>query len=331
MPSRAAKQWRAKIPPRCCASVRRRITSDQGKRGADIAGSSSSLQPRDLDDVLQEVKALQALIKEQQALTRSVSSQTAQVQTRLTEIENHMSKISALKASLTKARDAVQKNPALRPLVENLERLVKQSTPIVRDYKYYILGIAVAMVVVWENRSMFYQSTSEEVADLARRTLEQDSLRQSIQETIQTVANNPSTLRTLNDLVQKLVTHEQTEKDLVNLVVHAVNTPEVQKALLDLLAVVFQDPSLQHLAAEFLLKGLDMDSVKKMLDSQTQELVKVTVKDDAVQQATAIGIHRSLLYTITPSFLWRFIEHDKHVSEASTESVPEVPKDGSSQ
>jgi predicted NACHT family NTPase len=162
------------------------------------------------------------------------------------------------------------------------------------------------------------------VADLARRTLEQDALRLSIQETLATVANSPSTLQTLNDLFQKLITHERTEEDLINLLVHAVNTPQVQKALLGLLEVVLQDPNVQKLSFEFLLKGLDIESVKKMLDAQTQELVRTTVHDDSVQQAAAVGIQRSLWYAITPRVLWRYIVHANDGSDASVSSIEDT-------
>lgn len=285
----------------------------------------------DISNLQQELKALQQLIREQQSqsyhvesLTRSVSQQSAQLELRLESIESHVSKIGAVETIVTGLRDFLQQNPAIRRLLENLGPVVNRGTPFVRQHKYAILGTLATIVVVWKYRAaMFYQRTSEEVADLARRTLEQDSLKQSIQDTLQTVANNPSTLKTLNDLTQELINHEQTQKDLVNLVVHAVDTPEVQKALMDLLQMVFEDPYLQQLTGEFLLKGLDVESVKEMLDAQTAELVRDTVLDDSVQKATAVGAQRTFWYLITPPFLWRFMggkkENDDNRTVAGSE------------
>jgi hypothetical protein len=292
-------------------------------------GRDEGVAKQDLQAVLEEVKAMHALIREQrsrtflmESLTRSVTAQNAQLERRLQEIGNQVVKISTLEQLLNNVRDFLHSRPAIKGVVERLESILERSTPVVKGYKYYLLGTMFIGGLIWRHRAeLVYQRTSVEVADLARRTLEQDALRLSIQETLVTVANSPSTLQTLNDLVQKLITHERTEEDLINLLVHAINTPQVQNALLDLLEVVFQDPKVQKLASEFLLKGLEIDSVKKTLDAQTQELVRTTVHDDSVQQAAAVGIQRSLWYAITPRFLWRYIEHANDDRDGSGSSL----------
>ena len=296
-------------------SIRRKTTSND-------AATKNLVTAKDLQELQLELKTLQELIKNQRAqafqvesLTRTVSTQSSKMEQRLENIESQVLKISALEQVASNleqvansARDFMQQNPAIRAVFENIETIFQRSTPYVKRYKYAILATVLSATIVWKNRAnVLYESASEEVADLARRTLQQESLRLSIQETLHTVANNPSTLQTLNDLIQQIVTHEQTEKDVVGLVVRAANTPEVQTALLELIQVVMKDPELQQLAAEFLLKGLDISSVKEMLDAQTAELVRDTVRNTSVQQATAAGVQRTLWYVIIPPFLWRFV------------------------
>lgn len=300
-------------------SIRTRVPRLSHQRKACFRHETTSTQDPvtgdDIQNLKQELKTLQQLMREHQSqsyhvesLTRAVSEQSTRLEQRLETIETHVSKISGVEQLLTNLRDLMQNNPAFRVVMDNLETIVSRSTPFVRQYKYALLALLASIAIAWRYRaSIFYQRTSEEVADLARRTLEQDSLKQSIQDTLHTVANNPSTLTTLNDLVQELITHERTQQELVNLVVHAVNTPEVQKALLELLEVVFKDPYLQQLTGEFLLRGLDIPDVKAMLDAQTADLVRETVRDDSVQKATAVGVQRALWYSITPPFLWRFL------------------------
>jgi hypothetical protein len=82
--------------------------------------------------------------------------------------------------------------------------------------------------------------------------------------------------------------------------VHAVGTEQVQDALKDLLNIIFQDPKLQEMCGEFLLKGLDVETVRNMLDQQTQGLVKRTVADKDVQNATGDGVRKSLWHALAP-------------------------------
>lgn len=297
------------------------FTSKGGQADEDAA---IAITTQDIQSLKAEMKALQSMLQQSrsqndhiESLTRNLASRTSRIEGRLDEINDHVSKISALEKMVASARDLLQQNPAVQGVVNNLETIVQRSRPYFRNYKYVLLAAGIGVTVVWKYRAnLFYQRTSEEVADLARRTLEQDSLRLSIQETLQTVANSPATLETLNQLIEKLIAHERTQQDLVNLIVFAVQTPEVQAALL----VMLQDPKLQLVAGEFLLKGLDMTSVKEMLDAQTADLTRETVSNDSVQQATAIGLQRTVRYSVTPSFLWRFMERKKEGKQEDGEN-----------
>ena len=97
-----------------------------------------------------------------------------------------------------------------------------------------------------------YQQTSEEIANVAAMTLQQDSLRNTIQETLTTVANSPETLASLSALFQKLISDERTEQHLINLIVRALNSEGVRDAAIYLLDICFQNPDLQSRAGEFL-------------------------------------------------------------------------------
>jgi len=302
-----------------------RIRSAHTTTSVDSSQSQASLQ--------EEIKSLQALLRQSQthqegleSLTRGLAKRTSSMEAKLDDINRHVDKISGMEKVITSVRDFLHDTPAVRGVVDNLETLVSRSRPYLRKNKYIFFGALAVTVVIWKYRSnLVYERTSEEVADLARLTLEQESLRLSIQETLHTIANSPSTLTTLNELLQSLIRHERTQQDLVNLLIFAVNTPEVQAALLDLLQVVFKDEELQKLTGEFLLKGLDEKSVKKMLDDQTAELVRQTVADDSVQQATAVGLQRSLLYSITPSFFWRLLERKDQNTNGEDEAERETP------
>eukprot|EP00523_Entomoneis_sp_CCMP467_P007740 CAMPEP_0168734824 /NCGR_PEP_ID=MMETSP0724-20121128/9015_1 /TAXON_ID=265536 /ORGANISM="Amphiprora sp., Strain CCMP467" /LENGTH=507 /DNA_ID=CAMNT_0008781945 /DNA_START=73 /DNA_END=1596 /DNA_ORIENTATION=+ len=304
--------------------ISKRSLSSNGTAAA--APQTTTITTHEVSELRQELQELKDLIKAQrsqsyhvESLTRAVSAQTKLLETRLVEIEHHVSQIRAVHTLLETVRDFLQHNPATKQLLKQLETVAKLvgvnpiigrgTTTFVREH--YPAALAVGLVVaglIWNHRAtVVYERTSEEVAHLARKTLEQESLRQSIQETINVIVNHPQTLKLLNDLVQQLVTHPQTQRDLVHLLVYAIGTPDVQRALLNLLHTVFRDEQLQRVTGEFLLKGLDTDSVKAMLDAQTAELIRGTVSDVSVQQATAAGVQKSLWYAVTPPFLWQLL------------------------
>ena len=122
-----------------------------------------------------------------------------------------------------------------------------------------------------------YQRTSEEVADIAAMTLQQDTLRCQIQETLATVANSPSTLASLSSLFQQLISEERTQQHLIDLIVRALGSEGVRLAAVQLLDVCFQNEELQRRAGEFL-----------------KVAAKVAVLDEGVQKSAGVGIQQAL-------------------------------------
>ena len=128
-----------------------------------------------------------------------------------------------------------------------------------------------------------YERTSEEVANVAALTLQQDSLRKTIQETLTTVANSPETLASLNTLFQKLISEERTEQHLINLIVRALNSEGVRDAAIRLLDVCFQNQELMKQAGEFL-----------------KVAANATILDEGVQRSAGVGIQQALKSAVLP-------------------------------
>lgn len=128
-----------------------------------------------------------------------------------------------------------------------------------------------------------YERTSEEVANVAALTLQQDSLRKTIQETLTTVANSPETLASLSALFQKLISEERTEQHLINLIVRALNSEGVRDAAIRLLDVCFRNPELMKQAGEFL-----------------KVAANATVLDEGVQRSAGVGIQQALKSAVLP-------------------------------
>ena len=304
-------------------TVRRQWTTDttktptkptvkSGRTNPSTSDSTITISTQELAVLQQELQEFKHLVQKTQtqhyqvqSLARNLQAQTNDMEALLRDIGQHVQKISGLEQMAQRLTSFLKSNKAVQGVVHNFESVVERSVPWVVQYKYTLWAALLAAVGIWKTRQYWlYERTSEELGHLAQRTLEQESLRVSIQETLQTVANSPSTLTTLNDLVQQLISHERTQQDLVALLVFALNTPQVQTALLDLLAVVFANDDIQRMVGQLLLEGLNKEDTKRMLDEQTQSLVINTVQDPSVQQATARGIQQSLWYAATPSLLW---------------------------
>lgn len=234
-------------------------------------------------------------------LVQQVNDQSRKMEQNLDEIHSQISKASTMERVSTAAKGFVQHNDAIMKLLHQVESQVTKHSGIIN--KYTLGALVLSFVLLWRYRATISDRTSENVADLASKTLQQETLRETIQETLDALATSPDTLETLNELLQTLIQDAATQQQLVNLVVYAVGTPAVQKALLELLQVAFTDPYLQELTGLFLLKGLDVPHVRKRLEEQTQALVRETVSNEAVQRATGIGIQKSLKYAVIPPFL----------------------------
>lgn len=267
-----------------------------------------------------EMRSLRTLLAQQNrdydGLSRQVKLQSTQMSTHIEDIHEKVALMSAPLERITKVGNV---------LIENSEpflKLVDQFERFSRGWinKYSLSAILAAAVTVWSYRAAMYERTSAEVAEIASRTLRQEGLQQTIQETLAVVANSPDTLETVNDLLQKILRDPLTLEELLKLVDKALKSEEVQKSVLSLVQDVLADPALQQQSGEHILKGLDTESAKKMLDLQTQALVRDVVSDKSVQVATAAGVRQSLWYSMIPSYFWPIPEEDDHEIEPSAES-----------
>lgn len=260
----------------------------------------------ELDGLREQIRTLQELVRQTNAQSRSAERSAGRVEAKvvsmersLAEIHDQTVRVPIVDRVSEAVLDHVHRSPSLTKVLDQLNKhrgLLNRKTAA---------ALAVAAVLIWQCRAAMYQRTSREVADLASRTLEQESLRESIQETLEAVASSPETLEALNELLQRILRDPSTQKVLVDLVVYAVGTEQVRKALQLLAEGAFVDPHLQRLTGEFLLKGLDERHVREMLEAQTQALVRKTLLDESVQRATGIGVRKSLWYAAAPPFLYR--------------------------
>ena len=232
---------------------------------------------------------------------QQVESRSNKMEQRIDKLNQEVIKTSALERVSAAAREYVEHNDTIKNVLNQVNKQASQHPRFIN--KYALAGLFVALILLWRYWASIQQRTSKEVADIASKTLEQETLRQSIRETLDALASSPETLQILTELLQALIQDPSTQQQLVRLIVYAVGTEQVQNALLELLQNVFQDAHLQELSGVFLLKGLDVEHVKKMLQEQTQDLVRVTVSDESVQRATGKGIKRSLWYAMKPPFV----------------------------
>ena len=282
-----------------------------------LASLSSDLEVMALRE---EIKALRTLLAANnhnfEILSQHVNTQSTTMERTIEDIH---AKVAMMASPLEKfsaiASVFVHNSEALLAFLHRFEGYYKGWIN-----KYSVSGIAIFLLTIWRYRSTMYDRTSEEVAELASRTLRQEGLQRTIQETLHLVANSPETLQTLNGVLQNVLRDPLTQQQLVQLVGSALVIPEVQQSLLRLLEAMLADSALQQNAAEFVVKSLELDSVQELLQTKTQSLVRNIVLDESVQQATAAGVQQSLWYTFVPSFLWPRSErlevrqHDDSVS-----------------
>lgn len=230
-----------------------------------------------LSQLRAEIATLSYLMKqsasqqsETQSLSRRAEARAYIIENKLMDIQSHVVKI-----------------PALENLATNLRQFMK--TYSVSDAfrsmntKYVVWALLGSTLLFWQYRSHMYERTSEEVANVAALTLQQDSLRKTIQETLTTVANSPETLASLSALFQKLISEERTEQHLINLIVRALNSEGVRDAAIRLLDVCFRNPELMKQAGEFL-----------------KVAANATVLDEGVQRSAGVGIQQALKSAVLP-------------------------------
>mmetsp|Transcript_15539 Transcript_15539/g.22101 ORF Transcript_15539/g.22101 Transcript_15539/m.22101 type:complete len:319 (-) Transcript_15539:229-1185(-) len=243
------------------------------------------------ENILQsEIAHLSYLIKqtstqqlETASLSRRAEARAYIIEHKLMDIQSHVVKIPEIKHLANSLRQYLEKySPSL--ISDAFQRASSSTGRDVLINKYTIWITLGSLLLFWQYRMTMYQRTSEEVADIAAMTLQQDTLRCQIQEMLATVANSPSTLASLSSLFQQLIREERTQQHLIDLIVRALGSEGVRMAAVELLDVsCFQNEELQVRAGEFL-----------------KVAAKVAVLDEGVQKSAGVGIQQALKSAVLP-------------------------------
>lgn len=273
------------------SSCRRRLFSTNS-HGGNIDSTSSSIEAQ-LAALQSEVAQLSYLIKQTSAqqvetttLSRRAEARAYIIEHKLLDIQSHVVKIPALENMAQRLRQLLEKlnMPSAIAVSDAFERAGGRELLL---NKYTFWGFIGAGLLFWQYRVAMYKRTSEEVADIASMTLQQDTLRMTIQETLATVANSPSTLSSLSLLFQQLISEERTQQHLIDLIVRALGSEGVRLAAIRLLDVCFQNEDLQLRAGEFL-----------------KVAAKTAVLDEKLQQSAGVGIQKALKSAVLPQNWW---------------------------
>ena len=202
------------------------------------------------------------------------------------DIQQHVIKIPALEGLVIKIRSYLKdRSPSyVRNAINRVESSGAYTLLTSKYTAWLVLG---SVVIFWQYRKQMYERTSEEMANVAALTLKQDALRQTIQETLTTVANSPETLASLSILFQQLISESRTEAQLIYLIVRALNSEGVREAAIKLLDASFKNDGLQLAAGELL-----------------KVATNATFLDEQVQRNAGVGIHRAMKNAVVPQFWW---------------------------
>ena len=252
--------------------------------------STSSIEEQ-LSALQSEIAHLSYLIKqtstqqlETASLSRRAEARAYIIEHKLMDIQSHVVKIPEIKDLTKSLRQYLDKYSPSLIISDAFQRASLSSGRDVLINKYTIWITLGSLFLFWQYRMTMYQRTSEEVADIAAMTLQQDTLRSQIQDTLATVANSPSTLASLSSLFQQLIREERTQQHLIDLIVRALGSNEVRMAVVELLDVsCFQNEELQVRAGEFL-----------------KVAAKVAVLDEGVQKSAGVGIQQALKSAVLP-------------------------------
>mmetsp|Transcript_25427 Transcript_25427/g.36190 ORF Transcript_25427/g.36190 Transcript_25427/m.36190 type:complete len:346 (-) Transcript_25427:280-1317(-) len=285
------------------ASTSASTSSTKATRSAVSGTKEFKSSADEIATLRDEIQTLQMLLKQQnsqyQGISKQIKEQSDHLERAVKEIQNRVSLMSAPLDVIATAVKTIQTNPSVNNILSRLEGV---SRGWVNGYT--LAGFLLTLLFIRRYRANMLERTSEEVAELASRTLQQERLRQTIQETLDLIANSPETMKTLQDLLRKVLNDPATVREVLKLVSSALESPEVLRSALALVSSILADEATQQEVAEFALKGLDLPPTKAMLEQQTQALVRETVRDTSVQQATAVGVRKSLWYAFIPSFMW---------------------------
>ncbi|KAL7549940.1 hypothetical protein ACHAWF_013207 [Thalassiosira exigua] len=260
---------------------------------------NSTPQPieEQLSELRSEIAQLSYLIKqtssqqvETQNLARRAEARAYIIENKLLDIQHHVVRIPALETLALNLRQYLReyRPPAFvgDAFRRASERVNESGAASFLTSKYAAWTLLAGVVLFWQYRMAMYRRTSEEMANVAALTLQQDSLRATIQETLTTVANSPETLASLGVLFRSLVSEERTEKQLIDLIVRALSSEGVRDAAIALLGVCFENEYLRGQAGEFL----------KVAATET-------VLDENVQRSAGTGMQRALWGAMLPP--WR--------------------------
>ena len=269
---------------------------------------SSTCVETELAQLRAEIANLSYLIKqtasqqgETQALSRRAEARAYIIENKLMDIQSHVVKIPKLETMASNLRQTLgEYSPSY---MSDAIRKVNESSFSFLTSKYTAWIMLGGIVMFWRYRLTMYQQTSEEIANVAAMTLQQDSLRNTIQETLTTVANSPETLASLSALFQKLISDERTEQHLINLIVRALKSEGVRDAAIYLLDVCFQNPDLQSRAGEFL-----------------KVAANATVLDEGVQKNAGVGIQQALKSAVLPWWAKNHISGDNGNSSSTVKA-----------
>lgn len=255
----------------------------------------------EISELRSEIAQLSYLIKqsssqqtETQAISRRAEARAYIIENKLMDIQRHVVKIPAVLEQLPNNLRQYLRDKSPTYISDALRRVNESRAASLLTNKYAVWAALGGAAMFWQYRQAMYRRTSEEVANVAALTLQQDSLRETIQETLAAVANSPETLASLSALFQKLIGEARTEQVLIDLIVRALNSPGVCDAAVYLLDLCFQNPDLQGRAGEFL-----------------KVAANATVLDEGVQQNAGVGMQRALTSMVVPAWATKLALHAK--------------------
>jgi hypothetical protein len=265
------------------------LNNNEGSHLTDIQKLQDQLTnlQSTLQSLTYQIHQSQSATLQTQALARRSEARAYIIEQKLMDIQSHIVQIPpSLKAVENIAHTVSERAESkMRGYISQLPDSFRGKELF--SNKYIAWSALAALILFYQYRVRVYQRTSEEVANVAALTLQQDSLRQTIQETLRTVAESPETLESLSLLFQRLIREEKTEQHLIDLIVRALNSEGVKLAVLQLLELCFQNESLQ-------IKGGDFLKIA----------AKNAVLDEGVQISAGVGIQKALKSVVMSGVPW---------------------------
>jgi len=196
------------------------FTTKANKLINDPTSQTNTTVETQIAELRSEIANLSYLIKqssiqqnETQSLSRRAEARAYIIEQKLMDIQRHVVKIPAVMEQLPNKLRQYWKEKSPTYITDALKKVSNGSDEGARAMellvnKYTLWALLGSVLLFWRYRRNMYQRTSEEVANVAALTLQQDSLRSTIQETLSAVANSPETLAELSVLFRNLVAEE---------------------------------------------------------------------------------------------------------------------------